>query len=120
VSAYAKHYGKPHHSSRPINALPTLAVLAIIAEHEDNPLLMGTRAMTALPGIVSIIAGEVERHVRAIAWIAIAVVASIVCAALESLTGNLSGSAMTSCSSWSLGCCWVGFETQIAILINSG
>src|SRR5215831_10881232 len=75
-------------------ALPTVAVLAILAEHEADPLVLGSLAITALAGMVIITAGEEERHVRAIGWIAIAVVASMVCATLESLTGSLSGSAM--------------------------
>jgi len=76
-------------------ALPTLAVLAILSGHEGDPLPMGTIAIAALTGAVFIIAGEEEHYLRVIGWIAIVVVASIVWACLVSLTGSLSGPAMS-------------------------
>lgn len=47
-------------------ALPTSAVLAILAGYETNPLVMGTIAITVLAGMLFIIAGEEQRHMRAI------------------------------------------------------
>jgi hypothetical protein len=67
--------------------LPALTILAFV-EGFHTPLVMCTIAVTALTACAFIIAGEEERNVSVIGWIAIAVAAGLVYAAIETVTDS--------------------------------
>jgi hypothetical protein len=71
-----------------ILGLPALAVLAVFAQYDAEPKVMGTIAVTAITVCAFIIAGEEERYVRVIGWIMIAIAASPLYAALDSVTDS--------------------------------